>query len=325
MKRVLFFVLFVFCFLKADDKIYLVPLYPDFEELEVVGYDYFPKIEEDKSVRDIKKSEKKVEEKKENIVKEEKQTTIDKKSLESPIKEVVIDNSSYSENLKVTQNTMQEVVKKEIVKNSYDLEEEILEASIKEFDEKLKNDEKSLSLLETLNMSESQTASPKINDFRVYNYEEILIEVSSKTNIMKVFAKEKRDTKLIKTFRVSTGKDNVKKPFGKGKISAISLKPTWYPTQSTKASFAKKGIILPNVVPYGNKYNYMGAAKINLTHIVDGQSTYRIHGTLNEKTIGTNESAGCIRMRNSEVLELANLLQDFANLKGFSKISVNLI
>lgn len=49
----------------------------------------------------------------------------------------------------------------------------------------------------------------------------------------------------------------------------------------------------------------MGAAKINLSHRVDGQEVYRIHGTLNENTIGTNESAGCIRMKNKEVVELA--------------------
>ena len=33
----------------------------------------------------------------------------------------------------------------------------------------------------------------------------------------------------------------------------------------------------------------MGAAKLNLTHVVDGNQTYRIHGTLNEKSIGSKE------------------------------------
>lgn len=66
----------------------------------------------------------------------------------------------------------------------------------------------------------------------------------------------------------------------------------------------------------------MGAAKINLTHEVNGKSTFRIHGTLNEKTIGTNESAGCIRMKNSEVLQLATLMNDFAKSKGMSEIKV---
>lgn len=278
MKRVLFFVLSVFCFLNADDKIYLVPLYPDFEELEVVGYDYFPKVGENKP--------------KENLV--------NNSSSKNPIKEIFKD-----------------------IEEQKSVEEQILKRSIKEFDEKLRKDEENTKLLQSLNMDKvKEPNNPKNLD--LLNYDEISVEVSSKANIMKVYAKSKSGNKLLKTFVVSTGKENIKKPFGVGKISAISLKPTWYPTQSTKASFAKKGINLPNVVPYGNKYNYMGAAKINLTHVVDGNSTYRIHGTLNEKTIGTNESAGCIRMRNSEVLELADLLQDFANIKGMNKISVDL-
>ena len=49
----------------------------------------------------------------------------------------------------------------------------------------------------------------------------------------------------------------------------------------------------------------MGAAKINLTHRINGKEVYRIHGTLDESTIGTNESSGCIRMKNNEVIELA--------------------
>ena len=72
-----------------------------------------------------------------------------------------------------------------------------------------------------------------------------------------------------------------------------------------KKTFRKKVIELPSVVPPGHKYNFMGV-KINLTHKVDGKIHFRIHGTLNEKTIGTNESAGCIRMKNSDVLELSN-------------------
>jgi L,D-transpeptidase YcfS len=69
----------------------------------------------------------------------------------------------------------------------------------------------------------------------------------------------------------------------------------------------------------------MGMAKLNLTHSVDGNTTYRIHGTLNEKTLGSNESAGCIRMRNNDVVELAILLEEFANIKTLNKIKVVLI
>ena len=156
----------------------------------------------------------------------------------------------------------------------------------------------------------------------IADYQQLIIEVDSVLNYMTVKAQINDDLKNIKTFRVSTGKDDIKKPFGVGKISQISLNPIWYPTETTIQSFKKKGINLPKVVPPGHKYNYMGAAKINLTHIVDGKNTYRIHGTLNESTIGTNESAGCIRMKNSDVLQLANLIEEFSNNKSLDKVKV---
>ncbi|MDD2888395.1 MAG: L,D-transpeptidase family protein [Aliarcobacter sp.] len=156
----------------------------------------------------------------------------------------------------------------------------------------------------------------------VSQYEQLLIEVDSVTNKMSLKAKINDEFKELKTFRVSTGKDNIEKPFGVGKVSKISLNPIWYPTADTIKSFKKRGINLPNKVLPGDKYNYMGAAKINLTHEVDGKSTFRIHGTLNEKTIGTNESAGCIRMKNNEVVQLATLLNKFSDLKSLNDVKV---
>ena len=158
--------------------------------------------------------------------------------------------------------------------------------------------------------------------FSVSSYDEVLIEIDSTTNIMNLKAKVNNNYEDIKTYKVSTGKDEVKKPFGAEKVSKISLNPVWYPTADTIKSFKKRGINLPSVVPPGNKYNYMGAAKINLTHEVDGKNTFRIHGTLNEKTIGTNESAGCIRMKNGDVVQLATLLNQFANLKSLNDVKV---
>ena len=66
----------------------------------------------------------------------------------------------------------------------------------------------------------------------------------------------------------------------------------------------------------------MGSAKINLSHKVDGKETYRIHGTLSEKTIGSYESSGCIRMKNSEVVELVGLLKEFIEFKSMNDIKV---
>ena len=66
----------------------------------------------------------------------------------------------------------------------------------------------------------------------------------------------------------------------------------------------------------------MGSAKINLTHKVDGKETFRIHGTISEKTIGSYESSGCIRMKNSEVIQLVSILNEFIDFKSMNDIKV---
>lgn len=205
-------------------------------------------------------------------------------------------------------------------------EEELLQTSLNEFDEQIKKGSKSnQTFTKSYEKKVSKSNLPKEQRRNLNNYDELIIRVDSKTNIMELFAKNGENEEKIKSYIVSTGKDSIKKPLGVGRISQISLNPVWYPTQDTKKSFAKKGIILPNVVPPNHKYNYMGMAKLNLTHSVDGNTTYRIHGTLNEKTLGSNESAGCIRMRNNDVVELAILLEEFAKIKNLNKVKVVLI
>ena len=154
------------------------------------------------------------------------------------------------------------------------------------------------------------------------SYEQIVIEIDSITNTMIVKAKINNHFEVIKKYRVSTAKKDIEKPFGDGKITQITLNPTWYPTTDTINSFKKRGIILPSVVPPGSKFNYMGSAKINLTHEVNGKTTFRIHGTLDERTIGTNESAGCIRMKNAQVVELATLLKEFSHSRSLNDVTV---
>ena len=205
-------------------------------------------------------------------------------------------------------------------------EEELLQTSLNEFDEQIKKGSKnSQTFTKSYEKKVSKSNLPKEQTRNLNNYDELIIRVDSKTNIMELFAKNGENEEKIKSYIVSTGKDSIKKPLGVGRISQISLNPVWYPTADTKKSFAKKGIILPNVVPPNHKYNYMGMAKLNLTHSVDGNTTYRIHGTLNEKTLGSNESAGCIRMRNNDVVELAILVEEFAKIKNLNKVKVVLI
>lgn len=153
-------------------------------------------------------------------------------------------------------------------------------------------------------------------------YEQLVIEVDSSKNYMVLKGKLKDKLKTIQTYVVSTGKKEIKKPSGEGNVTSITINPFWYPTDETIETFKKKGIELPKVVPPGHKYNYMGSAKITLTHIVDGKNTFRIHGTIDEKTIGRNESSGCIRMKNSEVVQLATLLNKFTEEKSIENIKV---
>lgn len=154
-------------------------------------------------------------------------------------------------------------------------------------------------------------------------FEKIVIVVDSSKNRMYVKGVREGAEEELREYKVSTARSNVKKPLGEGGVTAISLNPSWYPESDTIRYFKKtKGINLPSSVPPGHPQNYMGHAKINLTHTVNGKSTYRIHGTLNEKTIGTKESAGCIRMKNKEVVELATLLERFSRVKSLKDISV---
>lgn len=174
-------------------------------------------------------------------------------------------------------------------------------------------------------VSKSKTCiqSPFIGLLNPKQFEQIILEINSTTHQLQVYGVNKSNHNLLKTYIVSTARKNTKMPMGKGSISAISINPIWYPTEQTIEHFRdKKGIDLPTSVLPGDPLNYMGLAKINLTHIVDGKNTYRIHGTINEKTIGTNESSGCIRMKNKEVLELAYFLKIFTQLKSFHNVHV---
>ena len=244
------------------------------------------------------------------------------------------DNQNIEKNEKNPQTKIEYELKSEIDfgnQSSNDIlsqedEEELLQTSLNEFDEQIKKGSKnSQTFTKSYEKKVSKSNLPKEQTRNLNNYDELIIKVDSKTNVMELFAKNGENEEKIKSYIVSTGKDSIKKPLGVGRISQISLNPVWYPTTDTKKSFAKKGIVLPNIVPPNHKYNYMGMAKLNLTHSVDGNTTYRIHGTLNEKTLGSNESAGCIRMRNNDVVELAILVEEFAKIKNLNKVKVVLI
>lgn len=153
-------------------------------------------------------------------------------------------------------------------------------------------------------------------------YKTLIIEVDSSKNMMFVKGQNDRGVKNLRSYKVSTAKKDIKKPLGVGQITSIALNPVWYPTADTIESFKKRGIYLPAKVQAGDKLNYMGSAKINLSHKVDGKETFRIHGTIDEKTIGSYESSGCIRMKNKEVVQLVYLLNEFIDFRSMDDIKV---
>jgi len=86
-------------------------------------------------------------------------------------------------------------------------------------------------------------------------------------------------------------------------VSNKRVWPDWRPPAEMIARERKKGRILPTMMA-GGPENPLGARALYL-----GDTLYRIHGTNAPWTIGTNNSSGCIRMRNEDVIELYEMVK----------------
>lgn len=98
----------------------------------------------------------------------------------------------------------------------------------------------------------------------------------------------KSDGEVIKTFRVSTGKDNIT-PVGTFKIVNKLRNPSW--THDGK------------LIPPGDAENILGTRWLGFDI-----PSYGIHGTTQPETIGQQATAGCVRMLNKEIELLYDLL-----------------
>lgn len=105
------------------------------------------------------------------------------------------------------------------------------------------------------------------------------------------------DGRLFKKYSVGTGVHS-KTPVGTFQISDKISNPPWWPGDGRA------------VIPYGSKENILGTHWMALEATGDTPrlSGYGIHGTWDESTLGRQSSAGCVRMRNSDVGELYMLL-----------------
>lgn len=94
--------------------------------------------------------------------------------------------------------------------------------------------------------------------------------------------------KTFKSFLVATGEDN-NTPVGEFKVITKLIDPIWYKTGA--------------VVEAGSPENALGTRWLGFDKV-----GYGIHGTIEPESIGQQSTAGCVRMLNSEVEELFNLI-----------------
>ena len=78
--------------------------------------------------------------------------------------------------------------------------------------------------------------------------------------------------------------------------------PRWFPPKEMIAREAARGHTIPDMME-GQIGNPLGARAL---YLYDGtkDTLFRIHGTFDPKSIGTNASSGCIRMANADVMDL---------------------
>lgn len=101
---------------------------------------------------------------------------------------------------------------------------------------------------------------------------------------------EGTEGKFIKRYPVGVARYRERTPPGVYVIQDKQIDPTWYPPEG-------------GIIPPGDPRNALGSRWMGFTR--DGrQTSLGIHGNNDPETIGTNASAGCIRMYNEDVEEL---------------------
>ena len=95
----------------------------------------------------------------------------------------------------------------------------------------------------------------------------------------------------VRIYSCSVGRKGHETPLGSFSLGICEEKPVYYPSG------------LP-AVPYGNPENPLGERWMGYKE----SPSYGLHGTNSEDTIGSFESEGCIRMHNTDVIELFDLL-----------------
>lgn len=107
-----------------------------------------------------------------------------------------------------------------------------------------------------------------------------------------------KNDETVRSYQVAIGTEDHPTPKGDFRISRVIWNPKWVPPNSKWAR--GKQARGP-----GDPRNPMGRVKMFFV-----TPDYYIHGTREEDSLGRAESHGCIRMRNSEVIDLARIVME---------------
>lgn len=111
------------------------------------------------------------------------------------------------------------------------------------------------------------------------------------------------ERKEIHSYPIGIGKTNTPTPKGDMAITARIPNPTWYPPASIRAAWEAQGREVRRQIPAGPD-NPLGPFAIALS-----AKGYLIHGSNQAFGVGTQASAGCIRMNNWDIEHLVNHTQ----------------
>ena len=107
-----------------------------------------------------------------------------------------------------------------------------------------------------------------------------------------------KDTNTVVTYPVGIGRKGWQTPLTTTHIVAKKEAPTWRVPKSIQLDLAaRKGIILPDTIPPGEK-NPLGTHAIYL-----GLPGYLIHGTNAPYGVGQRVSSGCVRLKCIPILK----------------------
>ncbi len=116
---------------------------------------------------------------------------------------------------------------------------------------------------------------------------------------------------------VSPLPESLPKDVVRGRVIKIDRNPTWCPPTSLQREYGR------NCIPPGDPKNAMGAVKFLISWQIPGWEAIRLHGALVYPEAGkfaTEETSGCVRLLDSEILKLVERIGENAVKEGIEVI-----